>query len=216
MAEKTITVPCLHCNQSGMHRRTMAPCEPCGGTGSLTINSKNRGTSFKTFWRLEYVGGGSSKFYELNREGLHVRMRWGRIGTTGQSDEKTFSTLSAAMSFAREKRDEKVRKGYREVQGGSALLDRQTGIPYGPAKLLIAARGKVDHVHACSECYEHKKCLEQGCTIEPDLTLDDGTPCGSHIFCDDCARQLASMRLDGATNDDDAFLRALGPALQEE
>ena len=41
------------------------------------------------------------------------------------------------------------------------------------------------HVHACPECYEHVPCT-MNCTLEPDLELDDGTPCGSHCVCERC------------------------------
>lgn len=220
---KTITVPCLRCDKWRKRKmysgdKTNPACEACGGSGNLVIEKGKVSHALSKFSkvRLECINSSSAKFYEVDRDGFTVRMRWGRIGSNGQTDEKTFSTLSGAINFARDKRDEKLNRGYVEVKGASSLLDRQTGIPFGPAKQLITTRGTAAHFHACSECYLHKGCEELGCTIEPDLTLDDGSPCGSHIFCDDCASQLASMRLDGGSNDDDLFLRALGPALQEE
>ena len=62
--------------------------------------------------RLEYVGsnyanesGRSSKFWSAENEGGQVRIRWGRIGTSGQSTLKTWSYFS-------EKFHEKEAKGY--------------------------------------------------------------------------------------------------------
>lgn len=63
------------------------------------------------------------------------------------------------------------------------------------------------HVHPCPECYKKVPCpyAEQvgryvvtpightaflvevdGCTTEPDMTLDDGTLSGSHVVCGEC------------------------------
>lgn len=41
------------------------------------------------------------------------------------------------------------------------------------------------HVHSCPHCYEHVPCNDT-CSVEPDLTLDDGTPCGAYCVCDAC------------------------------
>lgn len=41
------------------------------------------------------------------------------------------------------------------------------------------------HVHRCPVCAEPVPC-EDSCTIEPDLVLDDGTPCGLHHICEEC------------------------------
>jgi hypothetical protein len=41
------------------------------------------------------------------------------------------------------------------------------------------------HVHGCPACYEKVPCSEV-CSIEPDLTLDDGTLCGAYVTCAGC------------------------------
>lgn len=41
------------------------------------------------------------------------------------------------------------------------------------------------HAHTCPECHEHVPC-EQTCAVEPDLTLDDGTPRGGYVVCIEC------------------------------
>lgn len=47
----------------------------------------------------------------------------------------------------------------------------------------------IPHVHACPECYEYVPC-EMECALEPDLELDDGTPCGAHCVCDACRNRM--------------------------
>lgn len=62
----------------------------------------------------------------------------------------------------------------------------------------------MSHVHPCPSCHEDIECAlpEQvtdgfdlaghpivvidGCTIEPDLETDDGTPSGSYVTCGAC------------------------------
>jgi len=55
---------------------------------------------------------------------------------------------------------------------GASFWNRLT---YEPGK-------PVRHVHACPGCYQQFQC-EQDCTLEPDLELRDGTPCGAHCYC---------------------------------
>lgn len=45
------------------------------------------------------------------------------------------------------------------------------------------------HVHGCPECYERVPC-DMDCTCEPDLTLDDGTPRGGYVVCNECSARL--------------------------
>lgn len=47
----------------------------------------------------------------------------------------------------------------------------------------LEARG--GHVHSCPHCYEHVPC-DETCAVEPDLTLDDGTPRGAFVVCSTC------------------------------
>ena len=58
----------------------------------------------------------------------------------------------------------------------------------------------VAHVHGCPECYEKVACKWR-CTLEPDLELDDGTPAGGYMVCDECRRTKG-------LNDDDLRLGA--------
>lgn len=44
------------------------------------------------------------------------------------------------------------------------------------------------HVHRCPRCYGVEAC-GLNCTVEPDLALDNGTPCGYFEVCPACARR---------------------------
>lgn len=65
--------------------------------------------------RFELVDGKSAKFWEITRSGSNVTVRYGRIGTQGQSNEKTFADDDAADRHAEKLIAEKTKKGYEEV-----------------------------------------------------------------------------------------------------
>lgn len=61
---------------------------------------------------LEFVGGGSSKFWEIRVRGCESFVRFGRIGTAGQERVARHATPAAAEAEARKLADSKTRKGY--------------------------------------------------------------------------------------------------------
>ncbi|GAB1511288.1 DUF4132 domain-containing protein [Actinophytocola sp. KF-1] len=76
--------------------------------------------------RLEYIGGGSAKFWEGVVQGSDVVVSWGRIGTDGQSKRKEFASAEAAGAFLAKQADEKIKKGYTDAGTAAA--------PAAPAK----------------------------------------------------------------------------------
>jgi predicted DNA-binding WGR domain protein len=64
---------------------------------------------------LECVEGSSSKFYEITCSGKTVTSKYGRIGTSGQTTEKSFDTVDKAKLFFEKTRAEKLLKGYNEA-----------------------------------------------------------------------------------------------------
>jgi predicted DNA-binding WGR domain protein len=64
--------------------------------------------------RFEFVGGTSAKFLEVTLAGTSVTVRYGRIGTDGQMQAKTFPSPEAARQHAEKLVSQKTRKGYRE------------------------------------------------------------------------------------------------------
>ena len=70
------------------------------------------GTGFDPMARFEFTQGSSSKFWEVSQRGTKVTVRWGRIGTTGQSKVKTFANALKAGEFQVKLVREKIGKSY--------------------------------------------------------------------------------------------------------
>lgn len=68
--------------------------------------------------RFEFVEGTSSKFWQVERKGSTVVVQFGRIGTSGQVQEKSHPSEAAAESAMDKLIREKTGKGYEEVGGG--------------------------------------------------------------------------------------------------
>jgi DNA ligase-1 len=65
--------------------------------------------------RFELVDGKSSKFWEVSLRGSEMEVRFGRIGSDGQTKTKSFSSPDEAAREADELIAEKTGKGYRET-----------------------------------------------------------------------------------------------------
>jgi predicted DNA-binding WGR domain protein len=66
--------------------------------------------------RFEFRQGNSSKFWGILVEGRSHTVRYGRIGTRGQSQTKEFENESTARADAERLVGEKLRKGYQEQE----------------------------------------------------------------------------------------------------
>ncbi|MEX1223775.1 MAG: DNA ligase [Pirellulales bacterium] len=64
---------------------------------------------------FEYVGGSSSKFWEISIAGCDVTVRYGRIGADGQSSTKTLGDEVKALQHAEKLIASKTDKGYQET-----------------------------------------------------------------------------------------------------
>jgi predicted DNA-binding WGR domain protein len=65
--------------------------------------------------RFELSAGTSRKFWEVEVEGSELTVRFGRIGTNGQTQTKTFVSNAKAVAEEAKLIKEKTGKGYREV-----------------------------------------------------------------------------------------------------
>ena len=65
--------------------------------------------------RFEYVEGTSSKFWEISNNNREVTVRYGRIGSNGQTQTKSFTSDAAANTDALRQINAKLTKGYREL-----------------------------------------------------------------------------------------------------
>ena len=74
--------------------------------------------------RFEMVEGTSSKFWEIALEGASFTVRFGRIGTDGQTQNKSFQSPTLAQTEHDKLVAEKVKKGYREVSAPRARASK--------------------------------------------------------------------------------------------
>ena len=66
--------------------------------------------------RFEFVGGSSAKFWEVTVAQATVTVCFGRLGTAGQTNTKSFDSATAAQRHADKLIEQKVSKGYIEGQ----------------------------------------------------------------------------------------------------
>ena len=67
--------------------------------------------------RFEFVSASASnKFWESTLSGNEVIVRFGRNGTSGQTETKTFPDAVTATNHTEKKIAEKLKKGYVEVK----------------------------------------------------------------------------------------------------
>lgn len=72
----------------------------------------------RTYLELSEDEGVAHKFYEVVVNGAELKIRYGRIGNAGQTQEKTLATPEKAKAEAEKKIKAKLRKGYEHaVQG---------------------------------------------------------------------------------------------------
>ncbi len=65
--------------------------------------------------RFEFADGSSDKFWEIAVAGAEVTVRYGRTGSNGQTNTKTFPDEAAAAKHADKLITEKTEKGYEEI-----------------------------------------------------------------------------------------------------
>jgi predicted DNA-binding WGR domain protein len=86
--------------------------------------------------RFEFRDGGSSKFWEAGVEGAVLTIRFGRIGTEGQSKSKALASVEAARKEYDKLVREKTGKGYALVAGGEASFAASPEKPTAPARAV--------------------------------------------------------------------------------
>ncbi len=70
--------------------------------------------------RFEFIDGSSQKFWEITLAGTDFTVRWGRIGTEGQTQHKSFPSAAKAQAEHDKLVAEKQKKGYTEGTPTSA------------------------------------------------------------------------------------------------
>lgn len=74
--------------------------------------------------KLQFVEGGSRKFWKGSTRGSSILVRFGRLGADGQTQEKSFPDAKAAAAALDKLVSEKKRKGY-VVSAGMGLASRK-------------------------------------------------------------------------------------------
>ena len=65
---------------------------------------------------FEYKDAKSKKFWEVSVSGKKVNIRYGKLGTDGQTSVKELSTPAEAKAHAEKQAAGKVKKGYKEAK----------------------------------------------------------------------------------------------------
>ena len=68
----------------------------------------------------------SNKFWSYSEDGNEVTIEWGRIGLSGQSQVKNFSSDGEKRRFITKKVQEKIDKGYKESDDKELQKEKQT------------------------------------------------------------------------------------------
>lgn len=85
------------------------------GNEAKTPNSQSHANGIESGTEptyLEFSDINSYKFYEVSVDDIEVIVRYGRIGTSGQTSRTTYPTKEKAQTAARKKINEKLKKGY--------------------------------------------------------------------------------------------------------
>ncbi len=80
----------------------------------------------KVVRRFEFNDDKSAKFWEIEQAGAKFVVRYGKIGTAGQSQDKEFDDAAAAAKAADKLIAEKTGKGYAEVGSGTPTSSAKT------------------------------------------------------------------------------------------
>lgn len=84
--------------------------------------------------RFEFRDDKSSKFWAVEQAGGEVSLAWGRIGTKGQAQTKTFASEAKAAAEIDKLIREKLGKGYVEVEAGEVEAGEVEAKPTPPPK----------------------------------------------------------------------------------
>lgn len=88
---------------TGQYRRSQTP-------GGASTNAAESNVPPKHYYT--YDQGRSHKFWEISRSNTDVTVRWGRIGTPGQTKTKSFPTVGRAIKWGDAMIRSKKAKGY--------------------------------------------------------------------------------------------------------
>jgi len=123
--------------------------------------------------RFENLDAKSNRFWEITIKGKTVTVRYGRIGTDGQTRAETHATPTEAKRAAEMQVAEQVKQGYREVGGASRsrLKASATSSRKAPARKAPARKAPARKVATTTA---EKSVTTSGAAAEP-LSVTIGT-----------------------------------------
>jgi predicted DNA-binding WGR domain protein len=68
--------------------------------------------------------GDSNKFWNIDQVDNSYTVTWGKIGTEGRTNDKTFKSTDDCIKEVEKLIKEKLNKGYREVSGHGNIPDK--------------------------------------------------------------------------------------------
>ncbi len=89
--------------------------------------------------RFEFTDSRSNKYWEVWVDGCVTTTHWGKIGTAGSYQPKSFGNTTLAISHAIKMVKEKLAKGYREVSVTSQVpntINVPTTVAYQPPETV--------------------------------------------------------------------------------
>ncbi len=90
--------------------------------------------------RFEFTDGTSSKFWEIGVEGAEVTVRYGRVGTDGQTRVKSHGSSEIATAEVDKLVRQKTKKGYAEISISTASAGRKVAKKTKPTKKTKAPK----------------------------------------------------------------------------
>lgn len=132
---------------------------------------------------FEYNDNKSHKFWEITLDGVTLTTRYGKIGTDGQTAEKTFETPEKAEKEYNKLIGEKTKKGYTEINNNinNKKMENTKKINFNEAVKLINkieaadVREEIDAIFSnmCDELEDTSIILYSGDTKLNDLSIGE-------------------------------------------
>lgn len=125
--------------------------------------------------RFELAEGSSNKFWEITIDASSYSVRYGRIGTNGQTQTKSFDSPAAAETAAEKVISEKVKKGYLEVGAGA------------PPAVPLPAAAEADKTPAGAARAAAAEAPTAGSSATQEIFLVEGDAEAQRFWCGEAA-----------------------------
>ncbi len=142
----------------------------------VTVKKTSSKPSASAVRRLEYTSGASGKFWEAEVSGALLVLRWGKLGTSGQTKTKDVADPAAALGEMDKVAASKLKKGYvevgaKKVAAKTAPAKTPVTTTKGPSTATLkyvttVARGDIEVVGRKQNSKGEFESFDVGCTLE--------------------------------------------------